>query len=56
MEIKNAKYVKQLSNISYIEAELDGVLSNIPIDENNMHYVEVKKQVDAGTLTLKNAE
>ena len=57
MEIKNAKYVKNFLNaIVYIEAEIDGVLTNVPIDPNNMDYVEIMKRKDEGTLTIKNAE
>ena len=57
MEIKNAKYVKNFLNaIVYIEAEIDGVLTNVPIDPNNMDYVEIIKRKDEGTLTIKNAE
>ena len=57
MEIKNSKYVKNFLNaIVYIEAEIDGVLTNVPIDPNNMDYVEIMKRKDEGTLTIKNAE
>ena len=28
----------------------------IPLVEGNRHYDEIKKQVDAGTLTIKDAE
>ena len=57
MEIKNAKYVKNILNaIVYIEVELDGILTNVPIDPNNMDYAEIMKRKDAGTLTIKDAE
>ena len=28
----------------------------VPLDENNMHYAEILKQVKEGTLTIKDAE
>ena len=57
MEIKNAKYVKNILNaIVYIEAKIDGILTNVPIDPNNMDYAEIMKRKDEGTLTIKDAE
>ena len=35
---------------------MNGVEKTVPMDEDNMHYAEIKKQVDAGTLTIKDAE
>ena len=57
MEIKNAKYVKNiLDAIIYIEAEIDGVLTSVPTDPNNMEYAEIMKRKDEGTLTIKDAD
>ena len=57
MEIKNAKYVKNILNaIVYIEAEIDGVLTSVPTDPNNMEYAEIMKRKDEGTLTIKDAD
>ena len=57
MEIKNAKYVKNiLDAIVYIEAEIDGILTNVPIDPNNIHYAEIMKRKDEGTLTIADAD
>ena len=58
MEIKNAQYFKdpiQKINVS-INATIDGVKCGVPIDPNNRHYAEILKQVEAGTLTIKDAE
>ena len=54
MIIKDAKYVKDLFDpkIQYISANVDGQVWQIPIDSENRFYKEVKKQVDAGTLTI----
>ena len=57
MEIKNAKYVKNiLDAIVYIEAEIDGVLTSVPIDPNNVDYAEIMKRKDEGTLTIADAD
>ena len=57
MEIKNAKYVADLSGENdTIEATIDGVHSTVPLTLENYHYAEILKQVDAGTLTIKDAE
>ena len=58
MEIKNAQYVKDKLDptIQYIEAEIDGLKSSVPLNPDNRHYAEILKQVAAGTLTIKDAE
>ena len=35
---------------------MDGVEKTVPMDENNMHYAEILKQVEAKTLTIKDAD
>ena len=42
--------------VDTIEVVTDTETMYVPMSEDNMHYVEVKKQVDAGTLTIKDAE
>ena len=57
MEIKNAKYVADLSGENNtIEATIDGVHSTVPLDPANRHYAEILKQVEAGTLTIADAD
>ena len=58
MIIKDAKYVKDLLDpkIQYISANVDGQVWQIPIDSENIMYEEIKKQVDAGTLTIADAK
>ena len=34
----------------------DNQVLGVPKDSNNRHYAEILKQVDAGTLTIKDAE
>ncbi len=39
-----------------IKVEIDGVVSQVPKDINNRHYAEILKQVEEGTLTIKEAD
>ena len=57
MTIENAKYQTATasgSNVS-IQATIDGTVWSVPISVGNRHYDEIKKQVDAGTLTIADA-
>ena len=55
--ITNATYVKDTNDtIQCINAEIDGVLVSIPMDEGNRHYDEIMRQVEAGTLTIADEE
>ena len=58
MSIKDAKYVKDLLDpkIQYISANVDGQVWQIPVDLENRFYKKIKEQVDAGTLTIADAE
>ena len=58
MEIKNAQYVKHklLGDITHINVQIDGVNSDVPLDPKNSHYAEILRQVEAGTLTIKDAD
>lgn len=35
---------------------MDGVEKTVPMDEDNMHYAEILKQVKEGTLTIEDAD
>ena len=61
MDIKSAKYIKDslandgsYSNIRVILN--DGVVMAVPINTENLDYVELMKQVDAGELTIEDAD
>ena len=58
MIIKTAKYMKMPKGekVDTIEVVTDTETMYVPISEDNMHYMEVKRLVDAGTLTIKDAE
>ena len=56
MIIENAKYIQFDGKNSAIVATIDGLYSSVPLDPNNRHYAEILIQVEAGTLTIKDAE
>jgi hypothetical protein len=39
-----------------IKATIDGKELYVPLDPGNRHYAEIMRQVDAGTLTIADAE
>ena len=58
MQISDAQYmISSMSNeITGIKATVDGIIVLVPIAEGNRHYDEIMRQVDAGTLTIADAE
>ena len=58
MNITNARYdVDRDGNNVTIIATIDGVEMHISIpSEGNRHYDEIMRQVDAGELTIEDAE
>ena len=55
----SAKYAKNLNDEnSCIVATVEGKEGNliIPLADDNTHYKEIKRQVDAGTLTIEEAD
>jgi len=56
MNITSAQYnATDGTNVS-IQATIDGVEMSVPIAEGNRHYDEIMRQVEAGTLTIQEAE
>jgi hypothetical protein len=43
-------------NGTIIKANIDGTEMQVPIDPANRHYAEIMRQVDAGELTIAEAE
>lgn len=43
-------------NNTSIQATIDGQEVSVPLDPANRHYAEIMRQVDAGTLTIAEAE
>ena len=58
MNITKAKYGLDVlgKQNAYIRATIDDVEIIVPLDNKNRHYQEILKQVEAGTLTIKDAE
>ena len=56
MTITNAQYNAENGINVSINATIDGVEMSIPLCEGNRHYDEIMRQVDAGTLTIQEAE
>lgn len=58
MNIENAKYVRSdMSNeVKGISATIDGEVMSVPLVVGNRHYTEIMRQVDAGIITIADAE
>ena len=58
MNITAAKYVKDsiTEEISCIRIVLDEEQMIVPLAEGNRHYDEIMRQVDAGELTIEEAD
>jgi len=57
MDIKEVKYYKHQDKISGIKLTLtDDSVYYVPRRVGNRHYDEIKKQVDAGDITIADAD
>jgi hypothetical protein len=57
MNITSAQYVTGIDGTNTsIRATIDGTEMSVPIDLANRHYAEIMRQVDAGELTIAEAE
>lgn len=57
MNITSAKYKKSFDGISQtILATIDGVEWYVPLDPANTDYAEIMRQVEAGELTIQEAD
>ena len=56
MNITSAQYIAHEGNNSSICATIDGQELHVPLDPANRHYAEIMRQVDAGTLTIEEAD
>tara|TARA_A100001015_G_C14403380_1_gene486348 strand:- start:23 stop:196 length:174 start_codon:yes stop_codon:yes gene_type:complete len=54
MNITSAQYTD--SENLMIKATIDGVTMSVPIDPANRHYAEILRQVEAGELTIADAD
>ena len=56
MNITLAQYnADENGNNSSVQATIDGQELSVPLDPDNRHYAEILKQVEAGTLTIQEA-
>ena len=56
MNITTAQYTQSDGNNSSIQATIDGQEVSVPLNPANRHYAEILKQVEAGTLTIADAD
>ena len=57
MNITNAQYYNDLDgNQSGVKATIDGTEMFVPLDPANRHYAEIMRQVEAGELTIADAD
>ena len=58
MNITSAQYYRGLldnANVA-ITATIDGTEMSVPLDPANRHYAEIMRQVEAGELTIAEAD
>ena len=57
MEITSAQYIQiDDEETNTIKATVDGKLSFVPISNGNTTYAEIMRQVEAGDLTIEEAD
>ena len=56
MEITAAQYVAVYDEVKGIRAAIEGQEMFVPLDPANGHYAEIMRQVEAGTLTITEAD
>jgi hypothetical protein len=56
MTITAAQYVQYNNVNTMVKATIDGTEMFVPIETGNRHYDEIMRQVEAGTLTIADAD
>jgi len=57
MVITEARYIVDMDgNNAGVFCRVDGIETNIPMDESNRHYAEILKQVADGDLTISDSD
>ena len=56
MTITSAQYVAEDGVNKSIKATIDGTEMSVPLDPTNRHYAEIMRQVEAGELTIADAD
>ena len=55
-KITEARFMSYDGAVLSIQATIDGIQMSVPLDPANRHYAEIMRQVEAGTLTIAEAE
>jgi len=58
INITSAQYIANVitGENSVIKATIDGITMSVPLDPANRHYAEIMRQVEAGELTIQEAD
>ena len=58
MNITSAQYYSDpvTNSNTAIKATIDGTVYRVPLTAGNRHYDEIMRQVEAGTLTIQDAD
>ena len=56
MNITSAQYIAENDTNTSIRATIDGQELFVPLAPANRHYAEIMRQVEAGTLTIQDAD
>ena len=56
LNITSARYFALNGENTSIIAEINGTQMSVPLDPANRHYAEILRQVEAGTLTIQDAD
>ena len=56
MNIESAKYVTEDGVNATVKAVIDDKEWSVPLDPANRHYAEIMRQVEAGELTIQDAD
>ena len=56
MNITSAQYNADEGRDTGIQATIDGITMSVPLDPANRHYAEIMRQVEAGELTIADAD
>jgi hypothetical protein len=57
MVITSAKYTSfDGVSVDGVRVTIDGITMSVPIDPANRHYAEILRQVEAGELTIADAD
>ena len=54
--ISNAKYVSIGGQNIAVMATINNVVMSVPLDPDNTDFAEIQRQIDAGTLTIADAD